>query len=223
MKKKIIYIIVIAAILLLTGCIKSNKDDSVKFKKEYESLNGTLNKSGKEHRTINIDVNNPFEYISAEDLVKKIENGETFYVYFGDKLCPWCRSVIEKAIEVANKKNIDKIYYIAIWDDKGNAILRDKYELKDGEISKTIEGTEAYNRLLEYFDEFLSEYTLTDSEGTKISTGEKRIFAPNFIYVESGKAIRLVTGISPNQTDSRGELTEDILKDQEEAFNNFFE
>lgn len=223
MKKKNIYILVIVVALFLTGCIKSNNDDAVKFKKEYESLNGTLNKAGKEHRTITINVNNPFEYISAEDLVKKIENKETFYVYFGDKLCPWCRSVIEKAIEIAGKKNIKKIYYIAIWDDNGNEILRDKYELKDNELNKAVDGTEAYHKLLEYFDEFLSDYTLTDSEGNKISVGEKRIFAPNFVYVESGKTMRLVTGISSNQTDSRGELTEDILKDQEEAFNNFFE
>lgn len=223
MKKSLIYVVLIVAVLALTGCVKSNEDSSVKFKKEYESLNGTLNKSGKEHRILNISVNNPFEYISAEELVKKIENNETFYVYFGDKLCPWCRSVVEKAIEVANKKKITKVYYIAIWDDKGNEILRDKYEYKDGKIEKIVDGTKAYYDLLKYFDEFLSDYMVNDSDGNKISTGEKRIYAPNFVYVKSGKAAKLITGISESQTDPRAELTEEVLKDQEEAFNNFFE
>ena len=38
----------------------------------------------------------------------------------------------EKSIEVAKEKNIEKIYYIDIWDDDGNEILRDKYILHDG-------------------------------------------------------------------------------------------
>ena len=51
-----------------------------------------------------------------------IENKETFYVYFGDELCPWCRSVIEKFIEVAKKNDVKKVYYVKIWDDDHNEI-----------------------------------------------------------------------------------------------------
>lgn len=219
MKKRLVFILTLVFVLILTGCTSNSGKE---FKEEYESLNGLTNKNGKEHRTLNIDSDNPFEKITAKELVEKIEDEETFYVYFGDKLCPWCRSVIGKAIEVAKNKDIDKIYYVAIWDDEGTEILRDKYELKDGELEKTIEGTEEYKKFLEYFDNVLSEYNLTDSEGNKISTGEKRIYAPNFIYVENGETVRLVTGISEKQTDSRDELTEEILKDEEDAFNKFF-
>ena len=35
----------------------------------------------------------------------------------------------------------------------------------------------------EVFDSVLSDYTITDSEGNKVATGEKRIYAPNYIYV----------------------------------------
>lgn len=223
MKKSLIFVLGLVCILVLSGCtsIKDNKS-ALAFKEEYESLNGVTSKSGKEHRSLDISEDNPFEKITASELLQKLEDKETFYVYFGDKLCPWCRSVIEKAIEVANEKGIDKIYYVAIWDDEGNEIVRDKYELKEGKPVKILEGAEEYGEFLEYFDELLSDYNLTDEEGNKISTGEKRIYAPNFIYVKNGEAKRLVTGISEKQEDSREELTDEILNDEEDLFNKFF-
>lgn len=217
--KKVIAVIVLG--LILIGCTLAN-DASLKFKSDYESLNGKTSKSGKVHREVNIEPNNPFEEISSKDLVKKIENKDTFYVYFGDKLCPWCRSVIEKAIEVAKKNKIKKIYYVPIWDNDGNEILRDKYEIQDGKLVKTIDGTKEYYKFLEYFDKVLSDYTLTDDKGNKLDTEEKRIFAPNFIYVKKGKAIKLTEGISDKQKDSREKLTKEMLKDEEELFKEFF-
>lgn len=220
--KKISLIVSLIIVLILTGCTKEDTKKGLEFKKDYESLNGLESKSGKVHRELSIDEDNPFIEIEVKELLEKIENKETFYVYFGDKLCPWCRSVIEKAIEVAIDEEIDEILYIPIWDDEGNEILRDKYELKNGKAKKTLEGTKEYEKLLKYFDKVLSEYNLTDSNGKKISTGEKRIYAPNFIYVEKGKAKKLVTGISERQKDSREELTKKILKDEEEIFEEFF-
>ncbi len=219
MKKKIL--VLCLSILLICGCTSKS---AVEFKNEYEALNGKENANGKVHREISINKNNPFEKITAQELVKKIENKETFYVYFGDELCPWCRSVIEKFIEVANKKNIDKVYYVKIWDKEGNEALRSKYQLNDkNEIEEVVKGTQEYNKLLEYFDSLLSDYTLTDKDGNKVSTNEKRIFAPNFIYVKDGKSIKLVDGISEKQKDSREELTKEILEDEEKAFNDFFD
>ena len=129
MKKKLLFIILGVLLLgVLTGC------SNTKFKEEYESLNGKENKNGKIHRTITIDKDNPFEYASAEKIVKMIEDKKTFYVYFGDPLCPWCRSVLEKFIEVAKKNNIDKVYYVKIWDDEGNEVLRTKYQVVDDNV-----------------------------------------------------------------------------------------
>jgi len=224
MKKKfLILILLFITIFATTACDnKKINDASQAFKEEYESLNGKTNKNGKIHRTVSIDEFNPYEKVTASDILNKIENKETFYVYFGDKLCPWCRSVIEKSIEIANKNNINKIYYVNIWDDEGNEILRDKYTLVDGEISKIIDGTSEYKQLLEIIDNLLTEYTITDQEGNKIEVGEKRIYAPNFIYVKNGKPVKITEGISSKQKDAREELTSEILKDEEELFNKFF-
>ena len=221
MKKKIIYILVIILLLgVSVGCSKNK--NAIAFKEDYESVNDKENKNGKKHRSVTISEDNPYEKITTSELIMKINNKETFYVYFGDKLCPWCRSVIEKSIEVAKKNKINKIYYIPIWDDDGKEIVRDKYEMVDGNLTKTVDGDENYSKLLEYFNDLLSDYTVKNSDGNSVEVGEKRIFAPNFIYVEKGVANKLITGISEKQTDSREELTEEILKDEENAFMEFF-
>ena len=219
--KKLLLILLIGMVLL-TGCKRDNKY-ALEFKEEYESLNGVVNKSGKEHRIVTIDEKNPYEKIDPEKAVEMIENNETFFLYVGDSLCPWCRSVIEKSIEMAKKSGIDKIYYVEIWDDEGNEIFRDKYELKDNNPVKTIEGQESYYKLLESFKSVLSDYTLTDENGNTIEVGEKRIFAPNYFFIDDGKVVDMTSGISDNQKDSRGELTDEILKDEELKFGLFFE
>lgn len=218
MKRKFLLGILLLLTFILTAC----GSDALKFKKDYEDNNGKLNIAGKEHRTVEISKDNPFVYATDLDIVDKIENKETFYVYFGSTLCPWCRSVIEKFIEVANERGVKKVYYVDIWDSEGNEIMRDKYKVNDdGTLELVNEGTEAYRKLLAYFDSVLSQYNLT-LNGNKVSTGEKRIYAPNFIYVENGEAKDLVEGISDKQTDSREDLTEEMLNDEEEIFNNFF-
>lgn len=227
MKNKILIIsLMLTIIFTLTACGKEELKnvDAIMFKEEYESLNGKTNSNDKAYRNISIDADNPFVYITAEELVEKINNEETFYVYFGSKFCPWCRSVIEKAIEVSKEKEISKIYYIDIWDDKGNEILRDKYLINsDNELTQSIKGTDAYHEILEKFDNILSNYTIRDKEGNEIDVGEKRIYAPNFIYVKNGVAELMVEGISDKQKDSKEELTDEILEDESLIFSNFFE
>ena len=216
MKRKILILFGIICVISTTAC-KRNECDAIRFKKDYESINGEINSSGKQHRTVDIKEDNPFVFTTPKSIIEKIERKETFYVYFGSKLCPWCRSVIEKSIEIANKYGIKKIYYIDIWDDSGNEILRDKYIKDDnGKTIKINNGTDEYFKLLDYFDNILSEYEIDEN------TKEKRIYAPNFIYVENGKAVRLTTGISEKQQSSRDILTKKILDDEKKQFENFF-
>ena len=104
MKRKILLILVL--LVLVVGCTsgKYDKKEALKFKNTYEALNGE--KMGEnEYRKLSIDENNPFVKTTDEEVVKKIENKDTFYVYFGDPKCPWCRSVIEEAIKISQKEN----------------------------------------------------------------------------------------------------------------------
>lgn len=224
MKKKIIIISILFILLFgVSACGKKNNEDALKFKKEYESVNNKKGKSGKENREVTINENNPFVYLSQKELIKKIENKDTFYVYFGDELCPWCRSAVEMAIEIANKNDVDIIYYVDIWDEKGNEIFRDKYELdENNKLKKIVEGKKEYYKVIKTFENVLSDYTLTTNKGKKISVGEKRIFAPNYIYVKDGKAVKLEEGTSDKQKDAYENLTDEMLKEEKEKFEKFF-
>lgn len=223
MKKKVFLILILFISLLVTGCSANNKD-ALKFKEEYEKINGDKTSySDNKYRTLKIDKNNPYVYSSAKEILEKINNKETFYVYFGSSYCPWCRSVIEKSIESAQKNNIKKIYYVDIWNGFHNEILRDTYKLNDkNEAEKEKDGTKEYYKLLEKFDNLLEDYTLTTDDGEEVKVGEKRIFAPDFIYVENGVAKKITSATSENQKDADAKLTKEILKDEEKSFDNFF-
>ena len=223
MKKKILVLaFMLLAAISLTGCSKVT-EDAKKFKKDYEAINDKDNGRGTNYRSISIPEENPFVYASVDDVIKMIDNKESFYVYFGDEMCPWCRSVIEKAIEVAKENKIRKIYYVEIWDGDHNEVVRDKYELNEnGEAVKVSDGHKGYAKLLEYFDGVLSDYSLTSADGEKIATGEKRIYAPNFFKIEKGKAVKMVEGISESQEGANDKLTEEMLKDEVEQFQSIF-
>ena len=225
MKKKIILSIFVIVLLLgtVTGCgKKEEKKDALKFKEEYESFNGKKNDYFN-YRELSIDEDNPFVFSTDEEIVKMIENKETFIVYFGDPQCPWCRSIVEQAVKSAKENGIGKIYYVRFWDGFHEEKIRDVYEFDEN--NKPVlkqEGSKAYPKLLGYLDNVLSEYTLKDKDGNTINVGEKRIFLPNFVAVVNGEAKELIEGISEKQTQFNGELTEEILNDEKNAFDNFF-
>ena len=201
---------------------EKNVSDSLKFKEEYEGFNGEKNDYF-EYRNLSITEKNPIIYSSAEEIVQKIENNETFIVYFGDPECPWCRSVIEQAINSANENGISKIYYVRIWNGFHNEILRDVYELdKESPVLK-VKGSVSYYKLLKYFDKLLKDYTLTNKDNKTIQVNEKRIFAPSFIYVKDGNPLQLVDGISKKQESYNSTLTEEILSEEKEIFDKFYQ
>ena len=123
MKKNVIIITSILVVLVIAlACVfvfnkKENNKAALEFKKEYEALNGKMARFGKPHRTLNIDEDNPYVKVTKEKVVEMLKNKESFYLYVGDPLCPWCRSTIEQSIKSAKENKIDKIYYIDFWDD----------------------------------------------------------------------------------------------------------
>ena len=212
MKKILVIFLTLTLLVTLTGCTSKNSD-AYKFKEEYESINGKINeKTSKENRTLSIDKDNPFIYSTAEEIAEKMDNKETFIVYFGFKDCPWCRSVIEELIKVAKDKEVETIYYVDVKE------IRDVKEVdEEGNIKTITEGTKGYNQLLERMNDVLKDYNLKKDD-EEIETGEKRIYAPNVVAVSNGKAIQLETGISEKQKDAYQELTDKMKK---ETYNKF--
>ena len=224
MKKGLFLVFLLMGVISLSvyDMKEKNVSDFLKFKEEYEGFNGEKNDYF-EYRNLSITEKNPIIYSSAEEIVQKIENNETFIVYFGDPECPWCRSVIEQAINSANENGISKIYYVRIWNGFHNEILRDVYELdKESPVLK-VKGTVSYYKLLKYFDKLLKDYTLTNKDNKTIQVNEKRIFAPSFIYVKDGNPLQLVDGISKKQESYNSTLTEEILSEEKEIFDKFYQ
>lgn len=203
---------ILIALYFIVG--RNTSSDATKFKNEYEELNGTTReKDGKMIRSIKIPKKNPMIYASEEDILKMMDNKESFLVYFGFNDCPWCRSVVPKLIECANDLGLDKIYYVDVKE------IRDVIELKEnGELETTTTGSDGYYMLIERLSSVLSDYTIKDKEGNQISTGEKRIFAPNVVAIVNGEATQLTEGISEKQTDGYMELTDEML---EETYQDF--
>lgn len=210
MKKRIIYALIAVALAgVLFGFLyycKGKDTDAYRFKKEYESLNGKRSESGKTYRTLNISKNNRIKYSTAKEIVEKIENNETFIVYFGFAKCPWCRSMVENLLDLADEYDTD-IYYVDVLD------IRNTIELKDGRVVTTKKGDKYYLKLLLKLDNVLSDYVLETEYKNELNTGEKRIYAPNVVAVVQGKAEKMVEGVSPDLKDPYGTITNKMKKD----------
>lgn len=209
-------------IAFLTGC---HNHDNLKFKEDYESLNGKETSYNTVHRSINIDKDNPFIYSDLKHINKMIEKNKTFIVYFGANWCPWCRSMLPTAIKEAKENNIEKIYYINVreGDDEKNDI-RDIYDIDDnGNIYLSHKGLKEYSTFLKYADNVLEEYSShgVDVKGTKYA-GTKRVGAPNFILVKKGKVVRMEDGISTKMKDPFGDITDEMIKDMTDIFDSLY-
>ena len=206
-----IIVTVLAAIVLVLNIQKvisnNSQIDGIKFKEEYEKLNGKKNDQGKKYREITIDSKNKMVYKTTEEVLNLIDKKKSFVLYFGFDTCPWCRSVVPTLASISKELN-QKVYYIDVKD------IRDSYELDDDNKPKLVKkGSKDYSKLLEKLEPVLEDYTLTDSDNNEIKVGEKRIYAPNIISVINGEAKELTTGISDKQTEGYMKLTKEMEKE----------
>jgi len=206
-----IIVTVLAAIVLVLNIQKvisnNSQTDGIKFKEEYEKLNGKKNDQGKKYREITIDSKNKMVYKTTEEVLELIDKKKSFVLYFGFDTCPWCRSVVPTLASISKELN-QEVYYIDVKD------IRDTFELDDDNKPKLIKkGSKDYSKLLEKLESVLEDYTLTDSDNNEIKVGEKRIYAPSIVSVIDGKAKELTTGISDKQTDGYMKLTKEMEKD----------
>lgn len=207
----IIIVTVLAAIVLVLNIQKvisnNSQTDGIKFKEEYEKLNGKKNDQGKKYREITIDSKNKMVYKTTEEVLNLIDKKKSFVLYFGFDICPWCRSVVPTLASISKELN-QEVYYIDVKD------IRDTFELDDDNKPKLVKkGSKDYSKLLEKLEPVLEDYTLTDSDNNEIKVGEKRIYAPSIVSVIDGKAKELTTGISDKQTDGYMKLTKEMEKD----------
>ena len=226
MKKILVSLLLVISLFMITGCVRQSAKD---FKKEYEDINGRTLRGDIKYRDLNIPEDNPYVKVDIDTIAEKIKNKETFYLYVGDPLCPWCRSGLEKMIEVAKKEGIEDIYYVDFWDDEHNEILRDLYNLEvtDGKVTKvtkTREEEAGYKVLYEAVYDFIQDYTVSvDGVEYPVGDGIKKIFGGDHFSFVNGVCKKYVSLRSDKLVKATDELTDEVLKDQEENFTKFFE
>lgn len=189
MKKNII-LSAILVVSMISGIIVNyslNKNDALKFKEEYEVLNGQETSYNTKYLSIEIDEENPIKYANYEEIKTLLTSG-TGVIYFGFPECPWCRNAIPVLLDAAKDLNVDTIYYY-------NALsIRDKKSLdENGNIQVIEEGTEEYKELVEIMYDELPVY---DGLGDDTI---KRLYFPTVVFVKNGKIIGLHTSTVESQ------------------------
>lgn len=189
------------------SCFIKDDRDSIKFKKEYEELNGVEVTKNLKYQKLNINSNNPIKYAEYKEIFELLEEG-TGIIYLGFPNCPWCRTIIPVLFDVLDDNNIKTVLYMNILDE------RDKFEIIDEELVKTKEGTAGYYKLLSKLDKYLEDYIIIDNE-EEYSTGEKRIYAPTVIFIKDGEIVGLHVSSVESQENGFDKLTS---KQEEELY-----
>ena len=165
--KKYFIISLILVLFFVSGCSKGNvsvkKEDSdeVKFKQEYESLNGKSNDKDKVYKTIDISANNGIKYVGAKEVID-ILSSKSGVIYFGFPECPWCRNAIGVLLSARKQAKLDKIYYY-------NALkIRDVKHLDyNSNIVEDKKGTEEYYKILELLGDKAEVYQGLNDDSIK--------------------------------------------------------
>ncbi len=144
----IIIIILVAIIIFLlvdnnTTGQEKNESDAAKFKEEY-----TL-----------VEENNRFVYTDIDEIINILEEG-TGIVYLGFPECKWCQQYVVYLNEVAEERNVSKIYYYNIRQDRQD-------------------NTENYQTIVNLLKDYLQ----------KDENGNLRIYVPAAIFMSNGKIL----------------------------------
>jgi len=208
MKKEKILMIVspillsIIAILGYFNSININRGiDSIKFKEEYENLNGD------NYSELKIDKNNPIRYADYDKLLEIIKKG-TGIIYLGFPECPWCRSALPVLLDAAKDGDVEIIYYMNIKNS------RDSYVVEDGKLTyaldengKEIKGEAGYFKLLKALNKHLTDYKIS-FEDKEYEVGEKRLYAPSVIFVRDGEVLGIHVATVESHTNPKKALTQ---------------
>ncbi len=212
-KKKIIVLIIMIILIAISGFYVYNNthknkidEDSIKFKKEYESLNGKSAKY-KDQSFAYLDVeileDNKIKYLKTNDIVKHLTTG-TQIIYFGSATCNWCRAAIPVLIDVAKENNFENIYYYDFFE------LREKYENDASE-----EATKTYEAVIKILDKYIDKTFPEDSS----KQGKKRLSAPFVVFVKNGS----VVGTHYKTVESHTEYTKNLSTKQKEELKKIYQ
>ena len=207
MRKRIAIIIsvVIIIAIMVVGMIFLAKDepevnqDSIKFKEEYELLNGKYD-SVNDITLISVDIDkdNPIKYISNDEIVDRLTVGSGI-IYFGDPEDGYSRRAVPILLEFAKKNAVETIYYYNV------SSLIKGYENNDEKM------VNLYNSIINIIGDYIDIVNLDDE-----SVGIKKISVPDVYFIKNGSIVAHQYKLGETYKDYRNELTEE---EKEELLN----
>lgn len=179
----IVILIGIIIFLLVNNNIEKEepvKTDATKFANEY-----TL-----------VDKDNRFVYAKIDEIINILEEG-TGIVYLGFPECKWCQQYVVYLNEVAEDRNVSKIYYYNIRQDRKN-------------------NTKDYQTIVNLLKKYLQE----DEEGNP------RVYVPAAIFMSEGRILGFddETSYDTNGYDDPKEYwTEEEVSDLKDRLNSYLD
>lgn len=188
------------ALALLAGCSSTNEPqaqgDGLKFKEEYEALNGQKNSNDKEYLSMSIDANNPIVYVSNDELMDVLD--DSGIVYFGYPECPWCRNAVPVLLEAAKALQVEKIYYYNAQPYRDTLTLNE-----DGKIKEEKAKDPEYQKIYDKLYDSLSVYDGLNDETIK------RLYFPTVFFIKDGEVIGMHESTVDLQTDPYTPMSEE--------------
>ncbi len=175
----VLIVILIVAVIVLS---LSGSKDALKFKSEYEKLNGVEVSNGNVYQTMKIDRRSKVKYATLDEARDFLVN-ETGLIYFGMPECPWCRGMIPTLFEEVKKSSLKNILYVDVKD------LRNTYSIVDDKPVETKKASQAYYDILSILDKYLDNYKVQDDDGVEHVLQEKRLYVPMVVAVREGKVV----------------------------------
>lgn len=164
--------ILIVLLLILTGCSSTTPSLTKADMSGYEDFTDT------EH---------VFYDMTVKEMIDKIDNKDTFVVYFGFSECPYCNVAVPLLNDVA--KDYDSIvYYI---DTRSNEEWESNMDIDD------------YDLVVEY----LGEYLDYDDDG------KKHLYTPHVFFFKDGEVVKEHEGTIDGKTDEMSTQDVEELKE----------
>jgi len=172
---KRVLIVVVSLLILGAGVYAWNfvnnrttdEMDAMRFKNEYEELNGTTDSYGNLRTEITISEDNNVVYLTYEELIEFIENG-TGLLFFGRPQCPWCRLLVPMMLEFADEDDITIYYFNPDADRTAN--------------------NERYQNILRLLHNYLPVDTVTqDEDDPNFDPNLKRVTLPHLFFMRDGQ------------------------------------
>lgn len=187
MKKYLI--ILFTLFLILTSCTKKEEENRNKGCDINDKCDNEMADMS-DYELYEEDIDYIYVKSNVKEMYNKMNNGDTFIIYFGFSRCPWCRDLMPILNEAGKKEELDHIYYV---DTREKEEWKSNIDIDDYDL----------------FVEKVGDYLEYDENNIK------RLYVPFIIFIKEGNIVSTIK--APNYDAHEEKISEEL---KEELLNN---